>query len=393
MIGDLSRSWDLSISWCSPGTPSPFAASPTLAMDAGGCGVNVAWRHRRRIMRVLGAGDVRAALSMPLAIAAMRQAFAALQAGRAALPLRTSVELGAGEQTMLVMPAALAPAGERAVRHEAALEALARTGALGAKLVTVVPGNAAHGLPRVQGVVVLVDAENGRPVALLDGTSLTAIRTGAVSGLATDLLARADAATLAVFGAGAQARTQLEAIATVRTLERVTVFDPTTERADRLAAELAGVGPIPLAIEVVGSAREAVRGADIVCAATSSTTPVFNGADVRPGTHVNGIGSYTLAMRELDPGLLRYARVVVDQRTAALAEAGEVAAAIASGELSEDDLFELGEVLQGLEPGRRGRDEITVFKSVGLAIQDLAAASAALTRAVELDLGSEIELE
>lgn len=344
-------------------------------------------------MRVLGASDVRAALSMPLAIAAMRHAFAALEAGRAALPLRTTVELGRGEQTMLVMPAALAPVDDRSAPEERALGALARVGALGAKVVTVVPGNATRRLPRVQGVVVLIDADNGRPVALLDGTSLTALRTGAVCGLATDLLARADATTLALFGAGAQARTQLEAVATVRKLERVTVFDPVPDRAERLAAELAGLGPIPSAIEVAGSAREAVRDAGIVCAATSSTTPVFNGADVRPGTHVNGIGSYTLAMRELDPGLLRHARIVVDQRAAALAEAGEVAAAIAGGELSEDDLVELGEVVLGVEPGRRSPEQITVFKSVGLAIQDLAAASAALARAVELGLGSELELE
>jgi ornithine cyclodeaminase len=331
-------------------------------------------------MLILTAADVAAALPMTLAIEAMREAFDALAAGRAALPLRTSVAVPRSEATMLSMPAALA--GESAGR-----------GALGAKLVTVVPGNSARGLPRIQAVVLLLDPESGQPDALLDGTSLTALRTGAASGLATKHLARPDAATVALFGAGAQARTQLAAVAHVRRITRVFVHAPTRAHAERLAADVAGQGPIPSAVEVADSAREAVRRADIICAATSSRAPVFNAADVRPGTHVNAVGSHTLDMREVDPGLFQLARVVVDQRAAALAEAGEVAAAVADGLLAADELVELGDVVRGHVSGRRRPEEITVFKSVGLAIQDLAAASAAVARARELGLGIESALD
>lgn len=326
-------------------------------------------------MRIMTADDVRAALPMSAAIEAMRTAFRALAEGRVAMPQRTALTPPGAQGTLLVMPAALS-----------------EPGSLGAKLVTVFPQNRARGLPLVGAVVLLIDAVSGRPNALLEGAALTALRTGAASGLATDLLARPEARTAAIFGTGVQARTQLEAVCTVRQVERVWVVSRTREHAERFAREMAGRAPVPPHVEVMASARRAVAGADIVCTATGASSPVFDGADVRPGTHVNAIGSFTRDMRELDPGLLPRARVVVDQREAARREAGEVIACLEAGTLAPSDLVELGEVVASRAAGRGSAAQVTVFKSVGLAVQDVVAAEAALAAARARHLGREVEL-
>lgn len=321
----------------------------------------------------LSAADVRRALPMREAIAAMRQAFGQLAAGRVDAPLRTALALPTERAVALVMPA----------RGDTPL-------GVGAKLVSVVPQNPSRGLPLVHAVVVLLDEATGVPAALVEGTTLTAIRTGAASGLATDLLARPDASRMAVLGAGAQARTQLEAVSCVRRIAMATVYSRTRARAERFAEE-AGVA-LGVPVRVADSARAAVREADIVCTATSAATPVLLAPDVAPGTHINAIGSYTPGMRELDPALVGRARVVVDQRAASLAEAGEVIAAVAAGLVSERDLIELGAVVIGAVQGRRGPDEITLFKSVGLAAQDLWAAAAAVAGARAGGLGIPVDL-
>jgi ornithine cyclodeaminase/alanine dehydrogenase-like protein (mu-crystallin family) len=305
---------------------------------------------------------------MPAAIDAMRLAFAALSDGKVTVPLRLGLETEHG--VTLFMPAYLTV-----------------DGSAGAKVVSVNPGNTARGLPAIHATVLLLDAETGRVVALMDGTWLTALRTGAVGGLAADLLARPDARTVAVFGAGVQARTQLEAVRCVRPIEEVRVVSRTGGSADRLVAELGG-----LSARRVDDPDEAVEGADIIVAATSSGVPVFDGSRVAAGTHVTGVGSYTTEMREVDASLVRRARVVVDQREAALAEAGDVAGPVADGLVDVAAIAEIGEIVLGRAEGRTSDEEITFFKSVGNAVQDLAVASVVLERAVEAERGAVVEL-
>jgi ornithine cyclodeaminase len=249
-----------------------------------------------------------------------------------------------------------------------------REGGSGAtvKLVTVMPGNAARGLPTVQALVVWLDAVTGRPLALLDGTTVTAMRTGAASGVATRLLARTDAATLAILGVGGQAEWQVRAVLAARPIRRVLVFarspDARAEFAARMSAETG------VEVATAASAEAAVREADVICCATTATEPIFDADWVRPGTHVNGIGAFRLGMVEMPPALFaRAALVAVDARAAALAEAGDVVAAIAAGSTTEGNLTEIGAVAADWVE-RRAPDAITVFKSVGLAIQDVAAA-------------------
>jgi alanine dehydrogenase len=240
----------------------------------------------------------------------------------------------------------------------------------------------------------VVDAVTGRPVALMDGTYLTALRTGAASGVATELLARPDARVAAVFGAGAQARTQLEAVCTVRPIDRVRVYDTSREAATAYAEEMRTHGqPIPPDIAVAASAAEAVRDADVICTATTATTPVFSDADLKPGVHVNAIGAYTPEMQEIPAETVARATIVVDSRSASLAEAGDLIIPLRSGLISEDSIRgEIGQVAAGQIPGRLSPDEVTFFKSVGVAVQDVAVADLVLQRAVSLGLGMEVEL-
>ena len=309
-------------------------------------------------IRILSADAVRACVDMPAAIDAMREAFAALSAQEATVPMRLALETEHG--VSLFMPAHLRESGNA-----------------GAKVVSVNPGNAARGLPAIHAVVLVLDVLTGRPTALMDGTWLTALRTGAVGGLAADLLARSDAKTVALFGAGVQARTQLEAVRCVREITEVRVVSRSGASADRLAGEVVGVRAVR-----VDDANEAIEGADIIIAATSSSTPVFDGARVEPGTHVTGVGSYTLDMREVDTALVQRARIIVDQREAVMEEAGDIVGPIRDGVVDETVIIaEIGEVVLGRVPGRTADSEITFFKSVGNAVQDVAVAARVLAAA------------
>lgn len=323
-------------------------------------------------MLLLTAEAVRRALPMRAAIDSQKRAFAALATGRAVLPLRTPVAVPEREAVTLFMPG----------RVESAL---------GAKVVSVFPRNAGRGPPAVQGVLLLVDAETGRPAALLDATYLTALRTGAASGAATEVLAPPEARTAALLGTGAQAATQLLAVCTVRPIGRVWVY---SRRPENVAAFINRMQPeVSAELVAAATAAEAVRQAEVVCTATSSPSPVFAGRDLRPGAHVNGIGSYTPDTREVDSETVRRAgRVFVDSRESALAEAGDVVIPLREGVLDAGRIIELGAVLAGRQPGRTGPEEITFFKSVGIAVQDLAAGAEVLVRARELGLGHPIDL-
>jgi ornithine cyclodeaminase len=241
--------------------------------------------------------------------------------------------------------------------------------------------------------VLALDSETGQPTALLEGGSITAIRTGAGSGAATDVLARPEARVAAILGSGVQARTQLEAVCTVRPIEEVRVYSPNEEHARRFALDRAGQGPVLQSVRVVSTPAEAVRGADVVCAATTSSTPVFDGRDLSPGAHVNGVGSYMPTMQEVDVETLKRALVVVDSRESALAEAGDLIVPLQAGLIAEAHIYaELGEILAGAKPGRTTPEQITFFKSCGIAVQDAVAARRALANAERLGLGSTVEL-
>lgn len=314
-------------------------------------------------IRILSAADVQAALPMPDAIAAMRRAFSQVSAGRAVMPLRARLPTAGG--LTLVMPAYLPDGGDLAV-----------------KVVSVCEGNRARGLPAILGAVLVLDAETGAPRALLDAASLTALRTGAGGGLAADYLARRDAAVVALFGAGVQARAQLQAVLAVRAIQRVWIISRRPETARRLADEIAGWPGGPWA-EPAPDTATAVRQADLVITATSAERPVFDGRDLRPGTHVTGVGAHTPTAQEVDAETVRRAaKIVVDARAAAAVEAGDL---IVPG---APIYAELGELVNGRKPGRESDAEITFFKSVGIAAQDAAAAGAVLAAAEARGLGT-----
>jgi len=316
-------------------------------------------------VRLLRAADLALVCPMEDAIEAVAQGFASLSTGQATVPVRVSVPLIDG--VALAMPAALAGAPSYCV-----------------KVVAVAPGNARLGRPTVTATVLLGDAATGELLAVVDGTALTALRTGAAGGLAARLLSRSGAARAALFGAGAQARSQLLALAAVRDIREVCVVtrDPAHAAALREWAAreptLAGVALLP------STAQAAVASADIVVTATTSATPVFDGRWLREGVHVTAVGAFTPETRELDDETLRAARIVVDQRAAALAEAGELRGR------TERDVIELGEIVAERAPGRSTDQERTVFKSVGNAIQDLVVAARAFERARERGVGEEI---
>ncbi len=324
-------------------------------------------------IRILTAADVKAALSIAEAIEATRSAFAQLSSGRAEVPVRT--QWSATNGTALVMPAYL-PDSQ----------------GLGAKIVSVFPGNPGRGLPTVNAVVALLDPETGRPIALLDGTYLTALRTGAASGLAADLLALPAAGTLAVFGAGVQARTQLLALCTVRSIDRAWVYDRNPERAREMIAEMAGKAPVPADMRLATSPAEAVHEAAIIATATTSNCPVFADADLRPGAHICAIGAFTPQMQEVPAETVGRARVFVEQRAGALAEAGDLLIPIEQGLLAAESVHEIGEVINGQITGRESPEQVTLFKSVGNAVQDIATATRALRIAEERGLGTIVEL-
>jgi ornithine cyclodeaminase/alanine dehydrogenase-like protein (mu-crystallin family) len=324
-----------------------------------------------RKLRFLSGRDVAQALPMREAIEAMREAFRQLAAGQVVLPPRTHIASTAPRGDALFMPSSL-PADGR----------------MGIKVVTIFGGNAAQGLPVIQAIMLVLDAATGSPLAVMDGTTLTAIRTGATSGLATELLARPDASVAALFGAGPQARTQLEAVCAVRPIREARVFDADAERATRLAREMAEQLGIP--VTAAQSPADALAGAQVVCTATTSPVPVFADGDLAPGVHINAIGSYRPTVREIPGETVRRARVVVDHLPAALAEAGDLLIPMEEGLIGRDHVAaELGDIVLGRKPGRLAPDETTLFKSVGLAVQDLAAAVRVLANAERLGLGSE----
>jgi ornithine cyclodeaminase len=271
--------------------------------------------------------------------------------------------------------------------------ALDSPGIIGLKVISVYPGNRGSGYESHQGFVLLFESEHGAPVALVDAGEITAIRTAAVSGLATRLLAREDADELAILGSGTQARTHLEAMLVARPgIRRVRAWGPNSERLQAFAAGASRAHDRP--VEAVASARDAVDGAAIVCTVTASPTPVLEGDWLAPGVHVNAVGASQPNARELDEEAVLRSRLFVDRRESALNECGDLLAAMEAGIVGEEHIVgELGDLLTGAAVGRRDATDITLFESLGLAVEDLAAAHEVWRLATERGVGTSIHLQ
>lgn len=328
-------------------------------------------------MLALTAGDIRALVPMDDAIALMKEAFRALSGGSAVAPLRTPIEVAPEHAVSLFMPAAVPSVG-----------------GLGLKVVSVFPNNPSRGLPTIHALVCLVSPDDGAPLAIMDGTYLTALRTGAVSGAATDLMARPDSRVLALFGAGAQAATQAEAVCAVRQIAEIRLVARSRAKGEAFIARVHQHAPsVAERVRIVLDSAEAVTGADIICTATPATTALFADRDLSLGTHINAVGAYTPTMQEIPPETVARARIVVDQRAAAWAEAGDLVIARARGLITDAAIYaEIGEVAGGTKVGRQSPEEITFFKSVGNAVQDIAVGRRAVDRACERGLGQTINL-
>ncbi len=314
-------------------------------------------------------------LPMQECIGAMREALRSLARGEAILPLRMSLILPDEQSLMAVMPAYLGGG----------------VASVGVKTITAFPKNFGTEYDSHQGLVLLFDAERGFLRAIVDATAVTAIRTAAVSGVATALLAREDAADLAIIGAGTQARAHLEAMLCVRKLARVRVYSLPLDGAYRFAEKESKRHGIQ--VEVAEDARAAVTGADIICTVTTAKEPVLHGEWLSPGAHINAIGAYTPTTRELDSEAVRQARLFVDRRESTLKEAGDFLIPRQEGIIGDDHIrAEIGQLLLDQAVGRTSPDDITLFKSLGIAIEDLAAAHYVLQKAQERNHGTWVEL-
>lgn len=323
---------------------------------------------------VVNQADVARLLPMPECIEAMAEALKATARGEVLLPLRQVVPLPNRRGAVASMPA-----------YSQAL------GAVGVKVICVFPGNRGTEFDSHQGAVLLFEAEHGSLKAIMDASEVTAIRTAAVSAVATRLLARGDASELTILGAGVQARVHLEAMLQVRKIKRVRVWSPTPEHVRAFAERESKRHDV--AIEAGGSARGVVKGAHIICTTTSSRTPVLKGAWLEPGVHVNAVGASVRSARELDTAAVKKALLYVDRRESALNEAGEFLQAKEEGAVGDEHIRgEIGDLLLDRVPGRTAPNDITLFKSLGLAVEDLAAVQHVYDQAVAQNAGTWVEL-
>jgi alanine dehydrogenase len=324
--------------------------------------------------RLLTEQQVQSLLPMSDLIAAMEAALARFSAGEVLQPVRSVLTVGPTKAYFGLMPAYVP-----------------NPGSLGAKLVTVFSENPAKQLPSHLATILLLDPETGSLQALMDGRYITEARTAAVSAVSARFLARRDAATLAIIGTGVQARSHLEAFAEVRQLKEVRVWSPKVASRERFVSETSG--HLPVSLRAADTAEEAVRDADLIVLVTSSPTPVLDSAWVADGAHVVSVGACRPEQREMDPALVARARLYVDSRAAALVESGDVVMGIAGGLFTAAHIRgELGEVVLGRTEGRHRDSDITIFKSLGMAVEDVVAADLVLRRAVETGAGTELTL-
>jgi ornithine cyclodeaminase/alanine dehydrogenase len=323
---------------------------------------------------ILNRDEVIKALQMKDCMDVVEKAFAELANGTAVLPLRIPITPPDG--LSLYMPAYLKGLG-----------------ALACKVVTVYKNNPAkHNLPTVIGKVLLQDPGTGDVICIMDGGYLTAVRTGAASGVATKYLARRDSGqSVGIFGAGVQAKMQLWAVTEAREISRAYVYDISAEAVGKFITEMSV--KLDLGITRVDSPDKILRNCDIICTATSSATPLFDGDKVREGTHINAIGSHTPGARELDTSIIKRSKLVADSYEACLQEAGDIMIPIQEGAIDKSHMYaELGEIVTGKKPARQNDAEITLFKSNGLAIQDVAAAKLVYDMATEAGIGMQVTI-
>ena len=325
-------------------------------------------------MLVLGEHDVNELLTMPDCIDAMHRLFSTLAPKNYVQPLRLIAWQPDHRGGIAAMPAFVGASN-----------------AVGAKLITVFPQNREAGLESHQGIVALHEPQQGRLLAILHAGAITAIRTAAVSGMATRLLARSDAGDVAILGSGTQARTHVLAMRSVRTLRRVRVWSRTAEHAQAFAARMHGEVP-GIEIRACATREEAVRDADVICTTTAATEPILRGEWIAQGAHINAAGASVPGFRELDTDAVARARVFVDSRESALAEADEIRRAIAEGRINESHIAgDLADLAAGRVAGRRDETEVTLFKSCGMAIEDVATAAFLYERACSLNRGTAVD--
>jgi len=317
--------------------------------------------------------DIKSVISMKETIQLMKDAFTQISQGKVNIPLRTHLDIDKHEAGVLFMPA---------YSDEDDLISL--------KLVTVFKNNTKINFPLIHALVILMDGTNGQPLAVMDGEYLTALRTGATSGLATDLLSRDNASALGIFGAGVQGKTQLVAVCNVRKIDQVFIFDKNPDAAANLVEFCNNELNI---VTEVGSSRNQILDCDIICTATSSSDPIFSDSEIKEGVHINAIGAYQKDKREIPAETILRSKLVVDQRSACLTEAGDVIIPIHDKIIMENHIFaELGEIVSGNKPGRSDQHEVTVFKSVGNAAQDLITAGYIIREANKIGIGTRISL-
>jgi len=323
---------------------------------------------------VLNQDEIKELLTMEECMAAMEKALLALNAGDVLLPLRQVMWLPGKQSALAVMPA---------FSNESK--------SMGVKVLSVFPGNLGTEYDSHQGAILLFETDNGKLLSVLDATEITARRTAAVSGVATRVLSRPDACDLTIIGSGVQAHQHLEAMMAARRIKRVRVWSRTAANAKRFCNRESARYGIP--VEPIADAKEAVIGADIICTVTSSRTPVLSADWIWSGAHINAIGTYGPGAREIDTATVVRSRLFVDRRESAMNEAGDFIIPRNEGVITENHILgELGEVLAGKTPGRTSPQEITLFKSLGLAIEDLATAQHLYDKALLKGMGTWVEL-
>lgn len=319
--------------------------------------------------------QIESILTMAEVISAIEEGFKEHALGTVRMPVRTILSCERYKGQMLTMPAYVG----------------GNIDALGQKTVSVYPNNPTMNLPTIQAVVQLLDPKTGSPLAIMDGTYMTAMRTGAVSAVATKYLARQNSKIATIFGAGVQSATQLSGICQVRKIQHAYVYDIDKKRATEFAIRMSDT--LKTEVEPTENVEEAVQNSDIISCATTSKTPVLKGEWLKEGTHINGVGSFVASTRELDTSAVTKSKVVVDSREAAMEEAGDLIIPIKEKTITPDHIWaELGDIIIGEKPGRETDKEITFFKSVGLSLQDISTASLVYKKAMQSGIGTKIDL-
>ena len=326
-------------------------------------------------IRVLTRHDLESVLTMKDTMDVVEDAFKHYSMKETIMPPRPVIQIEKKGGVVFVMPAFIPPMN-----------------ALTTKILTIFPRNVKEqNLPSTMGLIIVNDPDTGKPLAIMDGAFITAMRTGAVSGIATKYLSRSDSKTVAIIGAGSQARTQLIAISEARHLRKVRVYDEVGEFSAKYAKEMSELHRIDTI--ATDSCKDAVSDSDIIVTCTNARKPFLDGNWISDGSHINAIGSHRKDVRELDTTIIKRSKVVVDSKEACLEEAGDIIIPISEGAVTKDHIYaELGDIILGRRLGRISDSEITLFKSVGLAIQDAATASRAFRLAVEKNVGSNLEI-